>query len=288
MDASAETLSSREISDREYSDRQRLQTQSRDVEGALPRNVGSVERIASASAGAILILKGLARRDLAGLVAAGIGGALAFRGATGHCSVYQALDVNTATPDERDETASARGTRVTQSFLINKSAEELYAYWRNFENLPKIMTHLESVRDLGNGRSHWIATAPSIVGGKVEWDAEIIADEPNARIAWRAPPGGDVEHRGSIMFTKAPGDRGTKVRVVLEYHPPAGKVGRWIAKIFGEEPEQQIREDLRNFKRMMEVGEVLTLIGQPHGTCTGRGKRYTESGADGRQRLATL
>ena len=241
------------------------------------QNVSEAERLVSASAGAVLILQGLGRRDLIGLLVAGIGGALAYRGVTGHCYTYQALGIDTAS-DTASEVQSAedRGTRISLSMLINKSPEELYAYWRNFENLPNIMRHLESVRVLDDRRSHWAAKAPRIAGGQVEWDAEITADEPNSRIAWRALPGGDVEHRGSITFARAPGDRGTKVRVVLVYDPPAGRVGRWIAKIFGEEPEQQIRDDLRNFKRIMEIGEVLTINGQPHGTCTGKGKRYTE------------
>jgi uncharacterized membrane protein len=228
-------------------------------------------------------MQGLGRRDLIGLLTAGVGGALAYRGATGHCHMYEALGIDTASDNaSEDGSAEDRGTRITQSLLINKSPEELYAYWRNFENLPNIMRHLESVRVLDERRSHWVAKAPRIAGGEVEWDAEITADEPNSRIAWRALPGGDVEHRGSIKFVKAPGDRGTNVRVVLEYYPPAGQIGRWIAKILGEEPEQQIRDDLRNFKRVMEIGEVLTIIGQPHGTCTGSGKRYTEWGSNGR------
>jgi uncharacterized membrane protein len=247
------------------------------------QNVGDTERIVSASAGTILIAQGLARRDLVGLLVAGVGGALAYRGATGHCSAYATAGLNTAndTGHKRD-TAKDRGTRISQSLLINKTPEELYAYWHNFENLPNIMRHLKSVRVLENGRSHWVAKAPLIAGSEVEWDAEVTADEPNSRIAWRALPGGDIEHRGSIKFARAAGDRGTNVKVVLEYYPPAGQLGRWMAKLFGEEPEQQIHDDLRNFKRMMEVGEVLTIIGQPHGTCTGKGKRYTEWGANGK------
>jgi uncharacterized membrane protein len=232
-------------------------------------NVGKGERIVSAAAGALLLLQGLKRRDPIGLLIAGVGSALAVRGATGHCHMYEALGVDTAHGDKDQRRSPDRGTRIVQSLLINKTPEELYAYWRNFENLPNIMTHLESVRVLQDGRSHWVAKAPSIIGGTVEWDAEITADEPYSRIAWRTLPGGDVEHRGTIKFTKAPGDRGTNVRVVLEYHPPVGQVGSWIAKIFGEEPEQQIREDLRNFKRMMEVGAVPTTDGQPHGSCRG-------------------
>jgi uncharacterized membrane protein len=244
------------------------------------QNVGDTERLVSASAGMILVAQGLGRRDLVGLLIAGVGGALVYRGATGHCSAYAAAGLNTSDGSSLTRhKAEDRGTRLSRSLLINKSPEELYAYWRNFENLPTIMRHLKSVRALPDGRSHWVANAPSIAGGEVEWDAEVTADEPNSRIAWRALPGGDVEHRGSVKFVKAAGDRGTNVKVVLEYYPPAGQLGRWVAKLFGEEPEQQIHDDLHNFKRVMEMGEVLTIIGQPHGTCTGKGKRYTEWGA---------
>jgi len=246
-------------------------------------NVGDAERLVSASAGAILVVQGLARRDLAGLLIAGVGGALAYRGATGHCAAYAAAGINTADDSgQAGQAAQHYGTRISKSLLINKSPEELYAYWHNFENLPNIMRHLKSVRVLDERRSHWIAKAPLIVGSEVEWDAEVTADELNSRIAWRALPGGDIEHCGSITFVKAAGDRGTNVKVILEYSSPGGQLGRWIAKVFGEEPQQQIHDDLRNFKRMMEIGEVPTIIGQPHGTCTGKGKLYTEWGANKR------
>ena len=253
---------------------------SRQLHTSSGQNVGDTERLVSASAGMILIAQGLGRRDLVGLLIAGVGGALAYRGATGHCSAYAAAGINTSHDSSQTGQADQdRAIRISQSLLINKSPGELYTYWRNFENLPTIMRHLKSVRVLPDGRSHWVAKAPMIAGGEVEWDAEVTADEPNSRIAWRSLPDGDVEHRGEIKFVKAAGDRGTNVKVVLEYYPPAGQLGRWVAKLFGEEPEQQIHDDLQNFKRVMEIGEVLTIIGQPHGTCTGKGKPYTESGA---------
>lgn len=274
MNASVQTLSPNRSTTRAGSDGRSRQSQTSRGQW---QNVGDGERIVSTSAGTILVAQGLARRDLIGLLIAGVGGALAFRGATGHCSAYAAAGLNTAEDAGREHRAAQdRGTRIAQSLLINKSPEELYTYWHNFENLPNIMRHLKSVRVLDNGRSHWVAKAPAIAGSEVEWDAEVTADEPNSRIAWRALPGGDIEHRGSIKFAKAAGDRGTNVKVTLEYYPPAGQLGRWVAKLFGEEPEQQIHDDLRNFKRIMEIGEVLTIIGQPHGTCTGKGNRYTE------------
>jgi uncharacterized membrane protein len=237
------------------------------------QNVSQGERLVSAVAGAILALQGVARRDLTGALIAGVGGALIYRGATGHCAAYRRLGVNTAQDGELAREAARPGVHITESFLIERAPEELYNFWRNFENFPQFMTHLESVKKIDDRRSHWIAKAPSIYGGKVEWDAEITAEEPNSRIAWRALPDSDVQHRGEVRFTRARGDRGTMVRVEMDYTPPAGQVGRWVAKLFGEEPEQQVRDDVRNFKRLMETDEVPTIEGQPHGTCLGRGVR---------------
>lgn len=236
-------------------------------------NVGSNERLVSAAAGSILAILGLGRRSMTGLIVAGVGGALIYRGLSGRCSVYQALGINTGSQKARLQTLEKRGVHVSESLLIDKTPEELYAYWRNLENLPRIMTHLKSVRVIDSRRSHWVATAPSIAGGEVEWEAEITADETNRRIEWQSLPGSSVENRGSVQFVRAPGDRGTGVRVVMDYSPPAGQLGKWIAKLFGEEPEQQIWDDLRNFKRVMEVGEVLTTEGQSRGTCLGSSAR---------------
>jgi uncharacterized membrane protein len=244
--------------------------ESRETHG---QNVGNGERIVSVVAGSILALLGISRRDLTGLVIAGVGGALAYRGSTGHCYVYNTLGVDTAGDDapSRDKEGADAGVHVSASYLINKPADVLYSFWRNFENLPHFMTHLESVRKIDERRSHWVAKAPKLYGGKVEWDAEVTLDEPNVRIDWRSLPGSDIEHCGSIKFAKALGDRGTTVRVDLSYHPPAGQLGQWIAKLFGEEPKQQIHDDLRNFKRMMELGEIPTIVGQSRGTCRGGG-----------------
>ena len=146
---------------------------------------------------------------------------------------------------------------------VDRPAAELYAYWRNFENLPQFMRHLESVRCDDGRRSHWVVRGPA--GVSIEWDAEIINDEPNALIAWRSLGGADVDSAGSVRFLQAPGGRGTEVRVVLNYIPPAGRVGSAFAKLFGKAPEQTIREDLRRFKQFMESGEFPTAAGQPAG-----------------------
>jgi uncharacterized membrane protein len=243
-----------------------------------PVNVGRGERMVSLAAGTLLSLLGLERRDGIGLMVAGLGGAMLYRGATGRCHLYEALDVSTvreephgvaAVGDRSRRSLPAReGIHITQSFLINQPPEKLYEYWRQFENLPKFMTHLRSVQKIDANRWHWIADAPWIIGGEVHWEAELIADEPNNRIAWQSLPGSTIGHHGSVSFTKSPADRGTAVRVEMRYSPPGGKLAQWISKLFGDAPEQQIRDDLRNFKRLMELGEVPTIAGQPRGSCS--------------------
>jgi uncharacterized membrane protein len=158
-----------------------------------------------------------------------------------------------------------RTIRVQKSITVNRSPEELYRFWHDFENLPRFMNHLLAVQVTGEKRSHWKAKAPA--GMTVEWDAEIIADRPPELIAWRSLEGADVDHAGSVQFKSAPGGRGTEVRVEMQYMPPGGVIGTAIAKLFGEAPEQQLQEDLRRFKQMMEVGEVV----QSEATARGRG-----------------
>jgi uncharacterized membrane protein len=230
-------------------------------------NVGKGERQISLAAGAVTAILGVARRDIPGMLMAAVGAGLVYRGVSGHCSVYDALGIDSRS--ESDARTHTQGVRVAESFLVDKPIDELYAFWRDLENLPTIMSHLESVNVIDERRSHWVAKAPKIVGGSVEWDAEIVEDRPNARIAWRSLPGADVDNLGAVDFSLAPGDRGTVVRVKLEYSPPAGRIGSWFAKLFGENPESQIREDLRNFKRVMEIGESLTTKGQSRGACVG-------------------
>jgi uncharacterized membrane protein len=146
------------------------------------------------------------------------------------------------------------GFKVEQVTTINKPVHEVYQFWRRFENLPRFMRHLESVESLGGNRSRWRAKAP--VGMRVEWEAEILQERPDEWIAWRSIEGSDVPNSGSVRFTPAPGARGTELRVQLQYSPPAGAVGRAVAKLFGEEPGQQIKEDLHRFKQLMETGEI--------------------------------
>lgn len=161
----------------------------------------------------------------------------------------------------KEEAGESRSIR--RSVSIRKSPEELYRFWRNFENLPGFMYHLKSVKVTDGTRSHWVAKGPAKT--KVEWDAEIVDDEPNHLIAWQSVPGSDVEHWGTIRFEPYPATKETVVTVDLGYNPPAGMVGVVVAKLFGESPEQQIKDDLRRFKQLMETGEIATTEGQPAG-----------------------
>lgn len=159
--------------------------------------------------------------------------------------------------------AQSGALRIDKSIAINRSVDECYRFWHDFENFPSFMKHLESVRITGENRVHWKAKAPA--GTSVEWDAELIADQPGRYLAWRSLEGADIDNAGSIRFERAPGGRGTVMYVELEYRPPGGAAGALIAKLFGEEPEQQIDEDLRRFKWLIETGEIPTTVGQSSG-----------------------
>lgn len=239
-------------------------------------NVGRAERWLSLAAGGALAAYALRRRTPASGAAALAASALMYRGATGHCHVYQSLGVNRSAhhatelgtgviadrgSDTRARLGGRRGTLVDHAVTINRPIAEVYRFWRNFENLPRFMRHLESVAMREEGVSHWVARGPA--GTKVEWDARLIHDVDNKVIGWQSLEGAQVATAGSVNFDET--QQGTRVRVRLQYSPPAGKLGSAIAWMFGEEPGQQIREDLRRFKALLETGEIPTTEGQPSG-----------------------
>ena len=238
-------------------------------EHASSHNVARPERIASVALGTALIALGLKRRDATGVAAALIGGVFVHRGTTGNCMVYNALGVSTGGADAvltprtrshvsgRAATVNARNAiKVERTVTIQRPRAELYAFWRNFENLPRFMEHLVAVRAESDTRSHWVAKAPG--GGTVEWDAVLVNEIPDALVAWKSVGDADVANAGAVNFSDAPGERGTIVKVTLDYEPPVGRVGNLIARLFGEDPDRQVREDLRKFKQLMEVGEITT------------------------------
>jgi uncharacterized membrane protein len=156
-------------------------------------------------------------------------------------------------PDRSSDSAHAIDTSA--SITIWRSIEDVYQFWRNFENFPHFMRDLESVQVTGERRSHWTLTGPA--GFMVEWDAELVSDQPNHLISWRSLPDSTVPNRGAVWFEDAPGGRGTEVHVGLQYQPPAGPVGHAIAWVFGKTPHQQVREGLRRVKQLLEVGEIV-------------------------------
>ncbi|HET7599559.1 MAG TPA: SRPBCC family protein [Gemmatimonadales bacterium] len=220
-------------------------------------NVGTGERWASAALGAALVAFSLRRHRLRGLLVP-LGTGLVARGISGRCALNRALGRNSA---RRERVASpvasvagGEGVKVERSVMVDRPPEEVFAFWRDFENLPRFMDHLESVTVLDGRRSHWVAKGPA--GTRVEWDAEIHNEIPGRLIAWRSLPGADVPNAGSVHFEPVYGGRGTAVRVVLSYEPPAGRAGAAVATLFGEEPSQQVEDDLRRLKQVLEATDA--------------------------------
>ena len=162
---------------------------------------------------------------------------------------------------------------VHKRITVERPRPQVYAFWRNLTQLPQFMDHLASVQGDTEGVTHWRAKGP---GGSVEWDAELVEDKPNELISWRSLEGTTVSNCGQVRFERAPGGRGTIVRVALEYRPPAGALGAAVAKIFGREPSQQIREDIRRFKQLIEAGEIVTTEGQPAGRARSTSFKYDQ------------
>lgn len=240
-----------------------------------PVNVGQMERWLSMVAGGMLAAWGLKRRDTIGGTAALGAAELLYRGATGHCHVYSALGVNRGRgkgtgiiadqdSDTRQRLGGPRGIHVEEAITINRPIADVFRFWRNFENLPQFMEHLESVAMREEGISHWVAKGPA--WSRVEWDARIINELDNRLIAWQSLEGSTISTAGSVNFDVT--EHGTRVRVNLQYNPPGGRIGAAVARLFGEEPHQTIREDLRRFKRLLETGEIPTTKGQPSGRRT--------------------
>ena len=230
--------------------------------------MGNSERVVSTVAGGSLVAYGIKRKDWLGALLGLVGGGLALRGATGYCPAFDALDIDTNEKSllEQGKTKAKdwfqQKTEVVKSVTINKSAEELYNFWRNFENLPKFMNHLESVKVLDDKKSEWTAKAP--LGYEAHWGAMITEDKKNEKIAWRSVENSEIPNSGKVEFLPTV-DRGTVVKVTVRYEPPAGKLGALAAYFLTEEPDTQIAEDLRRFKSLMETGLIMHVEGQPSG-----------------------
>ncbi|HEV3410761.1 MAG TPA: SRPBCC family protein [Chthoniobacterales bacterium] len=162
--------------------------------------------------------------------------------------------------------------RVEKVITIDRAPEELYEFWRRFDNLPRFMRNLDAVRVIDGRRSHWVARGPG--RSSIHWDAEIVDERPGEFISWRALPGGDISTSGSVRFERAPGGRGTFVRVQMQYDPPGGFFGASIAKLLGDDPDTLVQRDLYRFKQVMETGQVSTTEGQPAGRASSTSPMY--------------
>ena len=237
------------------------QISQRDRRGPGNSNIGPLERWISLGVGAALVgggLTQLARRSwFTGALGLGAGAWLVARGATAHDALYDLLHI------DRVGQQSTGGIVVEQAVTINVSPEAAYLYWRDFAHLPTFMRHLHSVTVSDATHSHWVAAAP--LGSEVAWDAEITEERRAEFIGWRSLPGALIAQNGAVRFLPAPNDRGVEVHVSLAYDAPAGSLGAAVAKFFGEEPNMQVKDDLRRFKALLETGEIPTTEGQPSG-----------------------
>jgi uncharacterized membrane protein len=214
-----------------------------------PINLHELERWASLAAAGAVMAYGFSRRTAPGLALAVAATPLVYRGVAGRWPFE-----NGYADDTRHALSGDRGIHVRESARIERPVEQIYSFWRHLENVPRVFTHLERVSEFGDGRSHWIARGPADLG--VEWDAEIINEVENKLIAWRSLPHSDVVTAGSVNFKPVRGGRATEISVHLQYQPPAGRAGAFLARIFGREPSQTVREDLRRLKQVMEAGEI--------------------------------
>ena len=224
------------------------------VAGRQKTNISQAEKTWSLFAGGFFLLFGLIRRSIP-LTA--LGAYLTYRGKTGHCYLYQALDVDSA--------RGAEGRRVSleTAVTVHRPRDEVYRFWRNVENFPRFMRHLESVQASGDGRSHWVARIPG--GIRLEWDAQITEEQENDKIAWSSLPGADLPNRGLVRLFDVPATGGTEVRMTLEYTPPGGGPGAAAAHLLKFLTTSEVQEDLRRFKQLLETGEVATAERQPTG-----------------------
>jgi uncharacterized membrane protein len=219
----------------------------------LYQNVSPKERIGSVVAGAALIGLALWRRSSATLLLGLGGAALIHRGKTGHCHLYERLGINSRQLNTETGVPGNKGIKVSEQVAIGRPAKDIYRFWRQLENLAQFMEHVESVEELDDLRSRWVVRGPA--GSQVEWTATIVTDRESELISWESLPGSEIQNAGSVRFDPI-NEQNTNVRVTLQYQPPGGVIGAAVAKIFGEAPEQQLRDDLDRLKQILEADTV--------------------------------
>lgn len=219
------------------------------------RNISDLERVLSIAGGGALVAYALTRGRRQSFAGAALttGAGLVARGMTGYCPISAAVGRNTRVEGTRDALGGARGAHVLERITIRRPPAELYRFWRDFANLPRFMDHLQDVRVITPTRSEWTAKAPA--GTTVTWRADVINEKEPEVIGWQSTADSEVATAGSVRFKPA-ADGGTEITVHLQYEPPAGRLGSWVAWLFGEEPSQQIRADLEKLKRLLETDAV--------------------------------
>ncbi|HYG90995.1 MAG TPA: SRPBCC family protein [Azospirillum sp.] len=233
--------------------------------GAEPHDdvAGPAERWAAIMGGTALGLAGLRRGDWIGMTLVALSGGLLFAGATGLPMARRVRELEASHAVRLVPALEGEPASVQANITIYAPREKVFRFWRNFGNLPKLMGHLDVVEIESATRSCWKARGPG--GVVVRWHAEIDKEQENELISWHTLEDADLPHRGQVRLHEAPGGRGTEVRLTLVYRPPGGQAGRAVARLFGSAPGQQAREALRKLKYLLEVGELPTIEGQPHG-----------------------
>ena len=221
-------------------------------------HVSDGERFVYGVGGSLLVAYGLRKGGAVGVTCTLLGSGLLYHGVRGRNPLYEVLNISTVR-----STSGRQLIEVLKTMTINRPVEEVYNLWRDFQNTPRFMPHLQSVERLDERRSRWTVNGPA--GATVTWEAEIVNEKPNELIAWQSMNDSDIRHWGVIRFTTAPGGRGTEVKIELEYQPIGGTLGTLVAKVFGADPAKLVEEGLKRFKQVMEAGEISTTRGQPRG-----------------------
>lgn len=223
------------------------------IEPGNMENVNTTERILSIAAGSFILYKGIKqifKHPFIGLQEAAVGGVLLYRGATGFCPVYNKIG--------KDST-DLQPIRITETFIVDRPRDEVYSFWRNLSNLPRFMKHLHSVIEMDETHSNWSANIPNDLI-KINWKAEITREEQNSYIGWQSVEGSMIDNAGKVEFVDALNGLGTELTVEINYFPPAGNIGRGVAKLLNVMFENMVREDITNFKHYVEGQEYQTYI----------------------------
>jgi uncharacterized membrane protein len=227
------------------------------ISQATPRNVGEDERVYSILAGVGLALYGFRRGSWFGAASMLIGASLLDRGWRGYCAAYDQLGISTASDHRsRPGVRAQHGRKVEAVIHIDRDRRDIYDFWRNLENLPRVMRHLKSVTPINDTRSKWVAYAP--LAKTLQWEAEIINDRPGEVIAWQSVPGSQVDTAGSVHLYASPTGSGTNIVVSLKYDPPGGHFVDRLAHLFGVALEDDLEEDLLALKKTFEGGGEAT------------------------------